>query len=175
MTPVLAHLTGAGGLVDGLVHPVTGYDHLVAMLLVGALAYLMRDRLAWWALPAAFVATMVVGGTAGIAGVPSPGWVEVVIAASVVVLAGALLAAGRVQATAALVMVGTIALFHGLAHGGEVPEAATPALYVAGFVAATAVIHLAGVGIGRLTVTHRAVRATTAAAAAAFGLVLLTA
>jgi urease accessory protein len=173
MSPLLAHLSGGGGLLDGLLHPVTGPDHLVAMALVGVLAYVLRDRLAGWVLPASFLGAMVVGGVAGIAGISLGDPVELVVGASVTLLAVALVFADRVPATALAAGVAVVALAHGLAHGGEVPAAANPALYVVGFVAATVVIHLAGVGAGRAFAGHRSARLLAGGAAALVGLALL--
>ena len=169
----LAHLTGAGGLLDGLLHPVLGIDHLLAMVVVGTLAYLLRDRLPWTALPAVFVGGMAIGGALGVAGV-SVGATELLVAASVALLGVVLLAAtSRVEVRSLAVVVAVAALFHGLAHGGEVPVAASPVLYVAGFLAATAALHVAGVVLGPVVARWRPVRALAGAAVAAAGVLLV--
>lgn len=169
----LAHLTGGGGLLDGLAHPVFGVDHLIAIVVVGTLAYLLRDRLPWLRLPATFVGAMAVGGTLGVLGV-TVGSTELFVALSVVLLGLVLVAAaGVTEARGLPVLVGVAALFHGLAHGGEVPGTADPALYVVGFLLATAGLHLAGVALGPVVARSRIVRGLAGAGAVAAGLVLV--
>jgi urease accessory protein len=147
-TPAFAHtgVDGAGGLVTGLLHPLLGLDHLLAMVAVGLWAAVAAGR-QLWALPLAFVAAMVVGGALGAAGLPLPG-MELWIVASVVVL-GAVVAFAVNTPTA--IAVGTVALFalaHGVAHGAEMPATAHGVLYGAGFVGATAALHATGVALG---------------------------
>lgn len=173
MSSLLAHLTGAGGLLDGLAHPLSGLDHLVAMALVGVLAYLLRERLAWWVLPTTFVGMMIAGGLAGLALGSVPAGVEVLLAGSVVLLAAGLVWRERLVPAAALAGVGAMAVAHGLAHGAEVPTAAVPLAYVGGFATMTAAIHLAGAGVGRLLSTHRLAVDLAGAGAAALGVGLL--
>ena len=169
----LAHLTGASGLLDGLLHPFAGIDHLLAMVVVGTLAHLLRDRLAWMVLPSVFVGGMAIGGALGIAGV-SFGATELFVAASVALLGVLLLAATtRVEVRSLAAVVAAAALFHGLAHGGEVPAAASPALYVAGFLAATAALHVTGVVAGPVVARWRPVRMLAGTAVAAAGVALL--
>jgi urease accessory protein len=169
----LAHLTGAGGLLDGLAHPVFGIDHLLAIVVVGTLAYLFREQLPWMTLPAVFVGGMAIGGALGIAGVSFDA-TELFVAASVALLGVVLLAATtKVEVKALAAVVAVAALFHGLAHGGEVPEAASPALYVVGFLMATAALHVAGVLAGPVVVRWRPVRALAGAAVAAAGVMLV--
>ncbi len=145
--PAEAH-TGAhvvGGLGAGFAHPLFGLDHLLAMISVGALGAVIGGT-ALWALPATFMGVMVAGGLLALAGIALPG-VELGIAASLVVF-GLLLAARigmPVIISAAIVAV--FALFHGHAHGNEVPEMASPAAYVLGFVVATGLLHLVGIGL----------------------------
>jgi len=169
----LAHLTGGGGLFDGLAHPVFGIDHLIAIVVVGTLAYLLRDRLPWFTLPVIFVGAMAVGGTLGVLGV-STGSTELFVALSVVLLGVVLLAlTGVVDARVLAGLVALAALFHGLAHGGEVPDAASPALYVIGFLVATAGLHLAGVALGPVVARFRIVRGLAGAGVVAAGVVLV--
>ena len=169
----LAHLTGGGGLFDGLAHPVFGIDHLIAIVVVGTLAYLLRDRLPWFTLPVIFVGAMAVGGTLGVLGV-STGSTELFVALSVVLLGVVLLAlTGVVDARVLAGLVALAALFHGLAHGGEVPDAASPALYVIGFLVATAGLHLAGVSLGPVVARSRIVRGLAGAGVVAAGVVLV--
>jgi urease accessory protein len=169
----LAHLTGGGGLLDGLAHPIFGLDHLIAIVVVGTLAYLLSDRLPWFTLPATFVGAMALGGTLGVLGI-AVGSTELFVALSVVLLGLVLLAAsGLVEARAVPVLVGVAALFHGLAHGGEVPGTASPALYVLGFLLATAGLHLAGVALGPVVARSRIVRGLAGAGVVAAGLLLV--
>ena len=146
-TPALAH-TGAGatsGLVAGFSHPIGGLDHVLAMIAVGILAAQQGGK-SLWLVPLAFVGTMVFGGLLGISGVPVP-FVEIGIVGSIVVL-GAVIALGRkLPVAAAMAMVAVLAVFHGHAHGTEMPLNANGAEYAAGFVAATALLHAFGIGL----------------------------
>lgn len=146
----LAHeQTGvAGGLVSGLLHPVFGPDHLVAMVAVG-LWGAQLGRPAIWLLPIAFPLLMAVGGAAGVAGLPLPS-VEVGIAVSALVLGLMVLARARPPLALALAMVAVFAVFHGHAHGTELPSAAHPLAYGIGFVVATGLLHLTGILLGLL-------------------------
>jgi urease accessory protein len=139
--------THGAGFASGLAHPFLGVDHVLAMVAAGLWAAQLGGR-ALWAVPAAFIAVMTVGGALGMAGV-SLGPVELGIAASLVVL-GALVALGvRLPLAAAAALVGAFALFHGHAHGTELPEAASALGYAGGFVVATALLHGIGVAAGR--------------------------
>lgn len=146
--PALAH-TGAaagaaGGLAAGIAHPLGGLDHILAMLAVGMLGAQLGGR-ALWAVPAAFVGVMLVGGILGAMGIGLP-LVEVGITGSVVVL-GAVVALGRhLPLAGAMGLAGLLAVFHGHAHGAEMPAAATGLAYGAGFALATALLHAAGAG-----------------------------
>lgn len=146
--PALAH-TGAGsvsGFAAGFGHPMGGLDHMLAMIAVGLLGASLGGR--WmWALPATFIAVMVVGGIAGMSGAPLP-LVELGIKGSVVVLGLAIVFGANVTGVAAAALVGVFALFHGHAHGTEMPASVAALEYGAGFVAATALLHAAGLGIG---------------------------
>jgi urease accessory protein len=149
--PFLAHAhTGHGGhgIASGLSHPLFGTDHLLAMVCVGAVATLMGGK-ALWRVPATFVGVMLLGGLLGMSGLML-GSVETMIALSVVGL-GATLAIGR-KVPAALAYGGTtvFALFHGHAHGTEMPAMAQPALYAFGFAAMTILLHVAGLTLGTL-------------------------
>lgn len=148
--PASAH-TGegfAGGFAAGFMHPLSGLDHLLAMAAVGIWgAFLGRPLI--WMLPVAFPLVMVVGGVLGIAGIPLP-HVEMGIAASVIVLGLAIAAAWRAPVWLAVAIVAVFAIFHGHAHGTELPTAAAPEAYAAGFVISTGLIHLAGIAIGLL-------------------------
>jgi urease accessory protein len=141
--------TGIGGATSfahGFLHPVTGADHVLAMVKVGLLAWRLRGR-ALWLVPATFVLVMAAGGALGIAGVGVP-LVEAGIALSVVVLR-AMVAFGVKPPLPAVT--GSVALFaicHGHAHGSEMPEAAAGVAYGFGFMLATANLHVAGIGLG---------------------------
>lgn len=140
-----AHMFGAhdAGFVHGFTHPLGGLDHLMAMVAVGLWAA-QRGGKALWALPAAFVAAMIGGGLMGAAGVALPA-VELGIALSVVALGALIAVQSRLPLAASVGVVALFALFHGHAHGAEMPEAAAPLLYGAGFALATALLHGAGV------------------------------
>lgn len=137
---------GVGGALYGFLHPLGGIDHLLAMVAVGMFAFLLQGR-ALWLVPAAFVGTMAVGGIAGFAGLQIP-FVEAGIALSVIAI-GALVASGRsLPLAGAMAVVGLFAVFHGHAHGTEMPETASGIAYGIGFMAATALLHAAGIALG---------------------------
>lgn len=146
-TPAFAHLNPAehGSFAAGFSHPLFGTDHILAMVGVGLWAALLGGR-AVWAVPTAFVVTMMVGFGLAMLDVGLP-FVEPVIAASVVVLGLLALVALQAPTGIAILLVGFFALFHGYAHGGELGEAgAWP--FMVGFALATALLHAAGVGAG---------------------------
>lgn len=148
--PAAAHDgTGlAGGFLSGFGHPLSGFDHLLAMVAVGLWgAYLGRPLI--YALPVAFPGVMVAGAVVGMIGLPIPP-VEIGIAASVLVLGGCIALALRAPVWLAVPIVALFALFHGYAHGRELPSAADPVGYSLGFVLATGLLHVAGIGIGTL-------------------------
>ncbi|MGX5734826.1 HupE/UreJ family protein [Bosea thiooxidans] len=146
-SPAFAHLNPAehGSFAAGFSHPLLGADHILAMVGVGLWAFLVGGR-ALWAIPAAFVATMMIGFGAALAGIGLP-FVEPVIAASIVVLGMLALVALQVPTPVGMAVVGFFALFHGYAHGGELGEA-TRLPFMAGFAFVTAVLHAAGLGVG---------------------------
>lgn len=141
--------TGVGdtsGFLHGFGHPISGLDHILAMVMVGVFAFQLGGR-ATWLVPATFVLVMAIGGGLGVAGINVP-FVETGIALSVVVL-GAIVALGVKAPTAvAMGLVGLFAIFHGHAHGAEMPENAGGAAYAAGFMIATALLHAVGIGLG---------------------------
>jgi urease accessory protein len=139
----------AGGLASGLMHPIVGPDHVAAMVAVGLWGALLGAP-AIWALPVAFPLVMAVGGALGAAGAAVPG-VETGIAASALVIGLMVALALRVPVWAAAVIVGLFAVFHGHAHGTEMPTAASPLAYAIGFVIATGLLHLGGIAVGLLT------------------------
>jgi urease accessory protein len=154
----LAHTGHAetSGVMYGLAHPIRGLDHVLAMVAVGVLAGQLGGR-ALWLVPLSFVGVMVVGGVLGMAGIQVP-FAEVGIALSVVVLGLAIAFPLKLQALAAMAVVGFFAVFHGYVHGAEMPATASALPYAAGFVGATALLHAVGVGLG-LPIGRRVVQA----------------
>jgi urease accessory protein len=149
MLPLAAHAhVNAGdtvGFWHGLQHPIGGLDHILAMLAVGLWAAQIGGR-AVWAVPLTFVSVMAIGGVLGIVGAPIP-FVEQGIIASDLILGGLVLLATRLPLSISIGIVGLLAVFHGYAHGEEMPKEASALLYAAGFVLSTAMIHLSGVGL----------------------------
>lgn len=160
---------GVSGFAGGLAHPLLGLDHLLAMIAIGLWAAQQGGR-ALWAVPAAFVGAMLLGGGLAWAGLSLP-HVETGIAASVLVL-GLLIATRRQWAlVAGMATAAGFALFHGYAHGLEMPPAASPVPYVLGFMLATGFLH--GVGIaGGLIGRHATQAAGVGIAATGLALVL---
>ena len=145
--PAFAHLDPAehGSLLAGFTHPLSGLDHVLVMIAVGLWAAQIGGR-ALWVVPLAFVGTMAFGFGLAMAGVHLP-FVEPAILASVVALGLMVAMAVRMETGACAAVVGIFALFHGYAHGGELGAAgALP--FSAGFVVATALLHIAGIGLG---------------------------
>ncbi len=136
----------AAGFVDGLIHPFTGLDHLLAMIAVGFWAAMLGGAARWIA-PAAFVGLMVLGATLGLHAVALPR-VEYGVALSVVVLGLLVAFEVKMPVSAAAALVGGFALFHGYAHGSETPVAADAMTFAAGFILATIILHVVGLGLG---------------------------
>jgi urease accessory protein len=172
-SPASAH-TGSmsGGFVGGFAHPLFGPDHVVAMVAVGLWGVLLGAP-AIWLLPVVFPLVMAMGGVIGILGVPLPG-VEIGIAISAIVLGAMVALAMRPALWVAAVLVGAFAIFHGHAHGAELPPGADAVAYSLGFVIATGLLHLAGIGFGTLArwpagrIAVRAVGGAIALAGVAF-------
>lgn len=140
---------GEGGFVTGFVHPLTGWDHIAAMVAVGLWgAFLGRPAI--WVLPVVFPLVMALGGLMALLGVPLPG-IELGIALSAVVLGVMVAAAARPPLWVAAAVVGCFAIFHGHAHGTELPAAADPLLFSLGFVMSTGLLHVAGIAFGALS------------------------
>ncbi|MEZ5453349.1 MAG: HupE/UreJ family protein [Thiothrix sp.] len=148
----LAHSDAAslsGGFMSGFTHPLFGWDHVAAMVAVGLWgAFLGRPAI--WLLPVVFPVVMAFGGMLGVVGVPLPG-VETGIAASALVLGLMVVLAVRPPLWVAAALVGAFAIFHGHAHGAELPAAANPLVYSIGFVVATGLLHLSGIAFGELS------------------------
>lgn len=136
----------ASGFAHGFFHPITGVDHVLAMVAVGMFAATIGGR-ALWAVPLTFVGVMAAGGALGIAGVPIP-FVETGIAISVIVLGAAVALRWKWPVVGAMALAGLFAIFHGHAHGAEMPIDASGIDYAAGFMIATALLHAAGIAIG---------------------------
>ncbi len=147
-TLALAHPghDGASGFAHGFLHPMTGTDHILAMVLVGLFAFQLGGK-ARLLVPLAFLVMMAAGGALGMAGFALPA-VEIGIGLSVVVLGAAVAFNVKVPAALAMAVVGLFAVFHGFAHGAEMPENAAGLSYAAGFLLATALLHAAGLGLG---------------------------
>jgi urease accessory protein len=144
----MAHVESgqAGGFLDGVSHPISGLDHVLAMVAVGLWGAQLRSP-AVWLLPIAFPMMMAFGGMLGLMGVPVPG-VEIGIAVSGVVLGAMVLGEVKAPVAAAIVLVGIFAVFHGHAHGTELPPGQNAMLYSLGFVVSTGTLHAAGIGLG---------------------------
>lgn len=185
VTAVLALTTGAAfahpqhhhgeaaGFMSGFLHPLTGLDHVLAMIAVGIWAALIGGRalIAW---PVAFVVTMIVAAVAGMAygGVSV---MEIGIALSVVAFGLAVALRVSVPLVLGGAVIGLFAVFHGYAHGAELPAATGALGYIAGFALATALLHAAGLALGFLIGRSHGIWASRVAGAgvAAIGMVLL--
>lgn len=153
----------AAGLLTGFMHPISGFDHVLAMVAVGLWGAQLGAP-AIWVLPVAFPLVMASGGMLGFIGVPLPG-VEYGIAASAILLGAAVLVELRPPLVVAAVLVGVFAIFHGYAHGTELPAGQNALLFSMGFVVATGCLHAVGIAIGtvhRWTWGRRLVRAAGA-------------
>ena len=139
-------LQGDGGFLSGLTHPVLGFDHFLAMLSVGILSAQMGGR-AIWAVPTTFVSVMAIGAFVGVKNIGIPG-VEYGIALSVLILGFSLAMERKLLPVWAMLGVGFFAIFHGHAHGTEMPKIVTPVVYALGFLLGTAGIHICGVLVG---------------------------
>ncbi|MEM1111888.1 MAG: HupE/UreJ family protein [Pseudomonadota bacterium] len=147
----IAHEAGdvAGGFSSGFMHPILGWDHVVAMVAVGLWGAVLGQP-AIWILPVTFPLVMAFGGVLGVIGVPLPG-VEIGIALSAIILGAMVLSAARPPLWLAAVIVAAFAIFHGHAHGTELPDAVSPLAYSLGFVLSTGLLHMCGIGFGLLT------------------------
>lgn len=174
-TAALAHVGDHSHMsfTEGLLHPFSGLDHVLAMVAVGLWASQLGGR-ALWLLPLTFPALMAVGAALGLTGVTLP-WVEVGIAGSVMVLGAVVALALRPSQAISVPLIGAFALLHGYSHGIELPAAASALSYGAGFIVATLVLHAIGIATGliagRLPVRFAA--RTAGGAIAALGVVLL--
>ena len=138
----------AGGFASGFRHPIAGVDHLLAMVAVGLWGGILGRPLIY-VLPVVFPLVMVIGAAIGMFGFPLPA-PEIGVALSAIVLGACVASTLRAPVWSASLLVGAFAIFHGYAHGVELPSAADPIGYSAGFVFATGLLHLAGIAIGAL-------------------------
>ena len=145
-TAAFAHSGHAdtSGFIHGFMHPVGGLDHVLAMVAVGVFAYVLGGK-ALWLVPLSFVAMMAVGFLLGVGQVDMP-FVELGIALSSVVIGGVAALGRPMPVVAASALVGVFAIFHGQAHGAEMPLGASGLEYAAGFIVATGLLHAAGIG-----------------------------
>jgi urease accessory protein len=175
LTPSLAFAhVGVGdtsGIAHGLMHPVGGVDHVLAMVAVGLLAAHAGGR-ALWLVPLSFVAMMAFGGALGMAGVALP-FAEVGIGLSIIVLGIVVATRVKPPVAIAMVLVGLFAIFHGHVHGTEMPETASGLAYGAGFILATAMLHATGIVLGMLIGRERRVTQVTGSAMALAGVAIL--
>ncbi len=148
-----AHMIiGRVGFFDGLTHPVLGLDHLLAMVSVGIISAQIGGR-AIWTVPSAFVALMIIGGIFGFSLIVDNFYfVEIGIIVSVILLGLAISVEKKIPTNLIIIFVGLFGLFHGIAHGLEIPAAASPLLFILGFIIGTTTLHLFGVAIGHYAI-----------------------
>lgn len=135
----------APGFVAGLMHTVTGIDHLLAMIAVGWWTAASQSR-HWWRVPASFAAGMLTGALLGLAGLTLPG-AETLVALSLLVIGGLMVLRRTLSRTGATALAAGLALFHGYAHGSELPASGDTAAWLLGMIAATLLLHLAGAAL----------------------------
>ncbi|MBS3136489.1 HupE/UreJ family protein [Candidatus Woesearchaeota archaeon] len=145
---VNAHIMGGNGLADGVLHPLLGLDHLLAMVAVGIIGTRYKDK-AVWLIPSAFVISMVTGGFIWISGLHIP-FAEAGIALSVIFLGLAIAMKRNVPFHLTIAFVAVSAIFHGHAHATEMPVLLSPLLYSIGFVISTSSLHITGILLGRV-------------------------
>jgi urease accessory protein len=145
-THVEVGVVGEGGLLSGMIHPVTGLDHVVAMVAVGLWGAILRAP-AIWILPIAFPLIMTVGAVLGILEVPIPG-IDLGIAASSIVLGVMVAGSFRPPLWIAFLLIAFFAICHGYPHGSAMPDFGVPLLYAAGFVISTGLLHVSGITLG---------------------------
>ena len=176
--PAIAHnFTGMVGFFDGISHPVLGFDHFLAMISVGIVSAQISGK-AIWTVPATFVIIMTLGGVFGfLLIIDEFFFVEVGIVLSVILLGFGISIEKKIPTKLIMIFVGIFGLFHGIAHGIEVPAAANPLLFVLGFICGTSALHLFGVGIGYFsikTATSLILLRLTGILFATYGIYLLT-
>lgn len=174
-TAALAHVGDHSHMsfTEGLLHPFSGLDHVLAMVAVGLWASQLGGR-ALWLLPLTFPAVMALGAALGLSGVTLP-WVEIGIAGSVMVLGAVVALALRPSLAISIPLIGAFALLHGYSHGVELPASASALSYGAGFIAATLMLHAVGIATGLIAgcLPVRFTARTAGGAIAVLGVVLL--
>ncbi len=135
-----------GGFISGFLHPISGFDHIIAMIAVGLWGAILKKP-SIWVLPITFPIIMAMGGAIGAIGIEIP-FIEIGIALSGIVLGVMVALEVKLPLFFAMVLVGIFAIFHGFAHGVELPKALNPIAYSAGFVISTGILHLIGILIG---------------------------
>ncbi len=174
-TAALAHVGDHSHMsfAEGLAHPFTGLDHMLAMVAVGLWASQL-GRPALWLLPAVFPLVMAIGAVFGMGGRELP-WLEIGVAASVLVLGAAIALAARPSLVLSMTLVACFALLHGYSHGAELPADVSGLTFAIGFIFATLMLHAIGIALGLLSnrVPMRHLARSAGAAIAAAGLVLL--
>ena len=154
LSPVIAHEANSlpyGPFLGGITHPVLGFDHLLAMVSVGMISAQIGGR-AIWTVPSTFVLVMFFGGLLGLNMGGLNGY-EIGIALSVLLLGGSLAADKTLNSIFAMIAVGIFAIFHGYAHGEEIPTIARPVPYIAGFMTGTIMLHITGLILADIS-TH---------------------
>ena len=154
-------------VLSGLLHPILGFDHLIAMVAVGLLSIQIGGKHIL-GLPVCFVFILFIGALIGLLAIPIP-QVEGVISLSVIVLGIAIASQSRIGIWIAYPIVAIFAFFHGHAHGGEIPSLGNPTSYITGFLIASAILHFLGIGIGTISRTKK-IRSMIGAAFAGIGL-----
>jgi urease accessory protein len=157
----------SNSIMSGLLHPILGFDHLMAMVAVGLLSVQLAGKHVW-RLPLCFVLVLLIGALAGLAEIPLP-QVEGIISVSVFILGLAIVSGGRGGVLIAYPIVAVFAFYHGHAHGAEIPTLANPSAFIMGFMIASAFLHLIGVGIGAIA-RNTTTRAVLGAGCAGVGL-----
>ena len=148
MGHVESGVRGDGGFISGLTHPVTGLDHVVAMVAVGLWGAILRAP-AIWILPIAFPLIMTIGAVIGILGIPLP-YIDAGIATSAIVLGSMVIFNARPHLYIAFSLISFFAIYHGHPHGTALPDFGVPLLYAAGFVISTGLLHITGIMLGLL-------------------------
>jgi len=168
----LAHNIGGNGVLSGLTHPLFGPDHLLAMVAVGVISTILGGK-AVYKVPATFIGFMLAGGIIGMMGISLFG-VEIAIALSVLLLGAAIALNKKVPNLLAMLFVAIFAVFHGHAHGAEMPLISNATLYVIGFITSTAFLHVSGVLIGHFAKKTQITNGILRFAGAGIGIIGLT-
>ena len=170
-SPVLAHEANSlpyGPFLGGITHPVLGFDHLLAMVSVGMISAQIGGK-AIWAVPSTFVLVMFFGGLVGLNMGGLSGY-EIGIALSVLLLGGSLAADKTLNSIFAMIAVGIFAIFHGYAHGEEIPSIAQPTPYIAGFMTGTILLHITGLILADISTHYKSGKIILRLAGAAIAL-----